>query len=112
MSTIGPGRLRAVSARPGGNASGTFGAVNSRDFWWRATVQVAARPRLWPTAVHQTFVLAKPGWWRAAPFLPLPDPEYLRFRLETQYGAEPDPDPADVVQYLEWCRRVRAGTEA
>ena len=44
-------------------------------------------------------------WWRRPPFLPVPDPAYLAFRLETQYGA-PDarPLPADVVAYLRWCR--------
>jgi hypothetical protein len=45
------------------------------------------------------------GWWRRAPFLPLPRPEYLEFRMVTQYGvnsARPDPD--DVVNYLRWCR--------
>jgi hypothetical protein len=106
------GRAGRAAGGRAGTASGTFAAMTSRDFWWRATVRVAARPRLWPTAVHQAFVLARPGWWKAAPFLPLPDPEYLRFRMETQDGAHPDPDPADVVQYLEWCRTVRSGAEA
>jgi hypothetical protein len=37
--------------------------------------------------------------------LPVPDREYLRFRLQTQYG-DPDrePEAADVVAYLRWCR--------
>lgn len=57
------------------------------------------------TAARQARRLARPGWWRHAPHLPLPDPAYLRFRFETQYGAG-DPDPRDVVAYLEWCRRM------
>ena len=69
---------------------------------------IAVRPWLWATAVRQAFVLASPGWWRRAPFLPAPDPVYLRFRLQTMYG---DPDheiePGDLVTYLEWCRRTR-----
>ena len=48
--------------------------------------------------------LARPRWWRRPPFLPLPDPDYLRFRLETQYGAAGRPEPDDLVAYLEWCR--------
>ena len=74
-----------------------------------AVLAVAVRPRLWPTAVRQVFVLAAPGWWRRRPFLPLPDPGYLRFRLQTAYG-DPDraPDPKDVVAYLRWCRDVAA----
>ena len=58
--------------------------------------------------MRQLFVLAAPGWWHRRPFLPLPDREYMRFRMVTQYG---DPDhgmePADVVAYLHWCRSYR-----
>jgi len=71
----------------------------------RAVLAVAARPSLWGIAVVQVSRLARPGWWRRPPFLPLPDRNYLRFRLETQYG---DPDhrvePEDVLAYLRWCR--------
>jgi hypothetical protein len=64
---------------------------------------VLARPHLWPTALRQAARLARPGWWRRPPFLPVPDPDYLHFRMETQYGAA-EPDPHDLVTYLEWCR--------
>jgi hypothetical protein len=68
-------------------------------------VALCRRPALWGTAIRQVFVLAAPGWWRRRPFLPVPDPAYLRFRLITQYG---DPDhpivPADMIAYLHWCR--------
>jgi hypothetical protein len=71
----------------------------------RASVAVAAHPSLWPTALHQLLVLAPAGWWRRRPWLPLPDPAYLRFRLQTAYGdPERDPEPEDVVTYLHWCR--------
>jgi hypothetical protein len=71
----------------------------------RAFVAVLAHPVLWRTAIRQVLVLAAPGWWRRPPFLPLPDPAYLRFRLQTAYG-DPDrpPEPADVITYLHWCR--------
>ena len=70
---------------------------------------LAVRPGLWRTAAHQVRVLAAPGWWHRPPFLPLPAPDYLRFRLITQYGdpARP-PAPEDVVAYLRWCRAYRA----
>jgi hypothetical protein len=75
----------------------------------RIAAAVAVRPWLWATAVRQLFVLAAPGWWRRRPFLPLPDPAYLRFRLITQYGdAEHPPAPEDMVDYLRWCRAYRA----
>jgi len=73
-------------------------------FWWRATLLVLARPRLWLTALRQAQRLARPRWWARMPFLPLPDPDYLRFRFETQYGSEGRPDPHDLVDYLAWCK--------
>jgi hypothetical protein len=72
-------------------------------------VALARHPRLWPTAVVQARRLAAPGWWRRRPFLPLPAPGYLRFRMITQYGsADRPPVPADVLNYLSWCRRARS----
>ena len=76
--------------------------------WWRdAALAVARHPSLWGVALAQALTLAAPGWWRRAPFLPLPDPDYLRFRLETQYGSDREPEPGDVVTYLHWCRSFR-----
>lgn len=74
--------------------------------WLVAAVKaVVVRPRLWVTAVRQVFVLARRGWWRRPPFLPVPDAAYLRFRLQTMYGdAEHEPEIGDLVTYLEWCR--------
>jgi hypothetical protein len=73
-------------------------------FWSAATIAVVRRPRLWPTAVVQARRLARPQWWRRPPFLPLPERDYLLHRLETQYGRDHEPEPHDVVAYLEWCR--------
>jgi hypothetical protein len=69
-----------------------------------ALVAVAVRPRLWWVAARQALRIARPRWWQRAPFLPIPDAEYLRFRLETAYGDAIAPRPADLVAYLEWCR--------
>ena len=68
---------------------------------------VARRPPLWATAARQCLVLARPGWGRRPPFLPVPDPEYVRFRWETQYGSNGEARPEDVIAYLEWCREMR-----
>lgn len=67
---------------------------------------VLAHPTLWATALRQARRLAAPGWWHRAPFLPLPAPAYLRFRLETAYGGSGDqpPSPDDLLTYLRWCR--------
>lgn len=79
--------------------------------WW-VTVGLALlrRPGLWATALRQALRLAAPGWWRRPPFLPVPDAGYLRFRLETQYGSDREPEPADVITYLHWCRDFAART--
>ena len=72
---------------------------------------VVRRPALWSTAVRQLLLLAAPGWWRRSPHLPVPPDDYLRFRLQTQYGdPSHQPEAADVVAYLEWCRSMRTVT--
>ena len=74
-----------------------------------ALVAVIRRPTLWSTAVVELLRLARPGWWRRWPPLPVPDQSYLDFRLQTAYGSgATDLPPSDVVAYLEWCRRMRS----
>jgi hypothetical protein len=73
--------------------------------WALAALAVARRPSLWGTAARQSVVLARPRWWRRRPYLPVPDPEYLRFRMLTAYGDPGHPPEADdLVAYLHWCR--------
>ncbi len=74
--------------------------------WITVAAAVAARPRLWPTAVRQMRRTAPRHWYLHWPFLPLPPRGYLAFRLVTQYG-DPNhrPEPMDVVNYLSWCRQ-------
>lgn len=78
--------------------------------WWLEVVSaLLRRPRLWTTAAAVLLRTARPRWWTSAPFLPLPDAAYLRFRMETQYGGDGTtlPAPDDVVTFLGWCRRNR-----
>jgi len=59
---------------------------------------LARAPHLWLTAARQVVRLAPRGWWHRWPLLPLPDHDYLRFRLQTMYGGEGrSPDAADVL---------------
>lgn len=45
-------------------------------------------------------------WWRKAPFLPLPEREYVRWRMHTAYGDHDAVPPADdVVRYARWAVR-------
>lgn len=71
----------------------------------RAGAALAIRPRLWIPAVRQWKRLVPNGWWRSAPFLPVPDRSYLRFRLQTQYGSpQLKVVSEDLIGYLTWCR--------
>jgi hypothetical protein len=70
---------------------------------------VLVRPSLWPTALVQALRLVPRGWWRTAPFLPVPPSDYLEFRLVTQYGGGHGAERGairahDVIDYLRWCR--------
>lgn len=99
-------------------SSGTSGpsGVSGRAAWWgfsrpalSVTRAVLPHPRLWPSAVAVVLRLARPGWWRQWPPLPLPPAGYWRFRLVTAYGGDGRArlSSQDVVAYLLWCRRMR-----
>jgi len=77
----------------------------------RAGAAVVMRPQLWGTALRTWRRTTPSGWWRRRPFLPVPDRDYLHFRLTTQYGAaDAHADSRDVLNYLLWCKRYdRAG---
>jgi hypothetical protein len=75
-----------------------------RPGWFGVARAVLRRPTLWATAARQGKRLARAQWWRRPPFLPIPAPAWLRFRFETQYGAEGGFDPHDVVVWLAWAR--------
>jgi hypothetical protein len=49
-------------------------------------VVLAKRPHLVPAAVRLGVNLVPRRWWRRRPFLPLPDPDWLAFRMEVAYG--------------------------
>ncbi len=72
----------------------------------RAVVALARRPDLWAAAAVAGRRLAPAGWWRSAPFLPLPDPAWLHFRLVTAYGGDGDGamDADELITWLEWSR--------
>jgi hypothetical protein len=69
-----------------------------------AAVAVVRVPSLWPTALRQARRAVPRRWWARRPYLPVPSSEYLRFRLETQYGTGGAVAGEDVVTFLRWCR--------
>lgn len=67
------------------------------------------RPRLWSTALKVGLSLSPSQWWRSKPFLPLPDRNWLHFRLVTAYGGTGDDTeikPTDLVEWLEWRKEI------
>jgi hypothetical protein len=66
---------------------------------------VLRRPDLWWSALGALRRLAVPGWWKSPPYAPRPDRRLWDFRMVTAYGsADADPEPDDVISFLEWCR--------
>jgi len=89
---------------------------------WGASIAVVLRavvprPSLWSEAGAVIFRMARAGWWRHRPFLPLPGEAYWRFRMETVFGSAGEGGAGaagaltvdDVVTYLRWCQRTRPG---
>lgn len=112
----GAGPVGGPGAEPVGGPGAERSAGPHAEPAWGGSVApvaraVAAHPSLWPVAAVTVLRLARRGWWRRWPPVPLPDPDYWRFRLETAYGGRGDqaPGPDDVVAYLRWCRGARPG---
>lgn len=79
--------------------------------WFGLAARLTGRALLNPLVALDLLTLAwafrRRGWWRRAPFLPLPDPAYLEWRLHTAYGAEPQlPPMEDVLRFARWRRRI------
>ena len=72
------------------------------------SIAVLRRPTLWSTAIKLIFRLIPRRWWSRAPFLPVPNREYMRFRVLTQYGDQDHVlEVADVLKYLYWLKDAR-----
>jgi hypothetical protein len=61
------------------------------------------RPRLAADLVRVSWRFRSRAWNRRFPFLPLPDRDYLRWRMYTAYGDESAmPSARDVERYAHW----------
>lgn len=79
--------------------------------WLSLTALLAARavvnPRLAVDLLRTAWAFRRRNWWRRAPFLPLPDRAYLRWRMYTAYGDESAVPPVrDVVGFARWRRET------
>ena len=78
--------------------------------WTRLTATLIARsvinPAVGISLARVGWRFRKRGWLTEFPFLPLPDREYLRWRMYTAYGNDAAVPPADdVIRYARWATR-------
>jgi hypothetical protein len=79
--------------------------------WIALTLRLAGRafgnPRLALDLLRTAWAFRRRDWWRQAPWLPLPDQTYLRWRMYTAYGDEDAVPPAqDVIRFARWRRET------
>lgn len=73
----------------------------------RLTGRALVNPRLAVDLLRTAWAFRRRRWWVTAPFLPLPDPTYLRWRMYTAYGNENAVPPlGDVIGFARWRREV------
>ena len=83
----------------------------SRGSWRTLAFGLAARavlrPRLALDLLAAAWAFRRRDWHTRAPFLPLPDREYLRWRMYTAYGEEDAVPPVeDVIAFARWRRET------
>ena len=73
----------------------------------RLAARAVARPRLALDLLATAWAFRRRRWWARSPFLPLPDRDYLRWRMYTAYADEDAVPPADdVVRFATWRRET------
>ncbi|HEV8357260.1 MAG TPA: hypothetical protein VGQ17_10895 [Gemmatimonadales bacterium] len=73
----------------------------------RLAGRAAVNPRLALDLLRTAWAFRRRAWWRRAPWLPLPDREYLRWRMYTAYGDEDAVPPLrDVIGFARWRRET------
>jgi hypothetical protein len=73
----------------------------------RLVPRAILNPRLALDLLRAAWAFRRRDWWRQAPFLPVPDPGYLKWRMYTAYGDENAVPPVDdVVRFARWRRET------
>jgi hypothetical protein len=71
------------------------------------TLRAAVNPRVAADLLLLAWSMRRRDWFSRAPFLPLPPPEYVRWRMYTAYGEEDAVPPAeDVLRFARWRREL------
>lgn len=72
----------------------------------RLALRALRRPSLIPALVTVVWRFRRRRWYAKPPFLPLPDRDYLRWRMYTAYGdADAVPRVEDIERYARWAGR-------
>jgi hypothetical protein len=79
--------------------------------WTTLTATLVGRallqPRLALDLLRAAWAFRRRRWWGRPPFLPLPDRDYLRWRMYTAYADEAAVPPADdVIRFARWRRET------
>ena len=79
--------------------------------WTSLTIKLSlralVRPRLAVDLLRLAWSFRRRDWFRRPPFLPVPPPEYVRWRMFTAYGDEHTIPPVDdVVNFARWRRET------
>jgi hypothetical protein len=78
--------------------------------WLPLVLSLAIRALVNPSLARDLVTVAwrfrRNGWFRRAPFLPVPSREYLSWRMYTAFGDHHAvPTVEDVIRYARWARR-------
>jgi hypothetical protein len=69
----------------------------------RLALRAVRRPRLGIDLIRVAWRFRSRDWYRRFPFIPFPDPTYLRWRMYTAYGDyNAVPSAGDVERYARW----------
>ena len=79
--------------------------------WGTLAIRLVGRalinPRLALDLLGVVWAFRRRRWWAAPPFLPLPDQDYLRWRMYTAYGDETAVPPLEeVTRFARWRREI------
>jgi hypothetical protein len=78
--------------------------------WTRVTLALVVRalrsPRLAGDLLRVAWRFRARGWYGRFPFLPLPERDYVRWRMHTAYGDYDAVPPADDIErYARWAAK-------
>jgi len=70
---------------------------------WRGLIN----PRLGLDLLRTAWAFRRRRWWATPPYLPVPDGDYMRWRMSTAYADENAVPPIDdVVRFARWRRET------